>query len=203
MKQLCTLAAVAAFGLGSLPAAADQISLDDISSYLNAMSTAQGEFTQLNTDGTLSTGVLYLKRPGRVRFSYNPPDNSLVMSGGGQVAVFDPASNQPPERFPLNQTPLKVILDDNVNFASSPMIVSTSADDTATYVVAQDPDHPEYGNIQLVFTDNPVQLRQWVIDDGAGGLTTVILGDLEVNVGLNNSLFNIRSEMRDRGFEID
>ena len=38
-------------------------------------------------------------------------------------------------------------------------------------VTAQDPKRPEYGSIQLKFTGNPVELRQWVIDDGNGNTT--------------------------------
>ena len=71
------------------PAVADRISLDEISRYFNSFTTAEGEFTQVNPDGTLATGRIYIRRPGRVRFEYDPPQESLVMAGGGQVAVFD------------------------------------------------------------------------------------------------------------------
>jgi len=98
-------------GLGALalssfavPAAAQQLSLNAISGYMNGLQTAQGGFTQINGDGTLSTGQIYIKRPGRIRFEYNAPDNSLVLAGGGQVAIFDPRSNTGPDRYPLNQT---------------------------------------------------------------------------------------------------
>ncbi|HDZ80324.1 MAG TPA: outer membrane lipoprotein carrier protein LolA, partial [Roseobacter sp.] len=55
----------------------------------------------------------------------------------------------------------------------------------------QDPAHPEYGNIELKFTDNPVELRQWIINDGNGSQTTVVLGGLKVGGNLSNSLFDI------------
>jgi len=63
----------------------------------------------------LSTGQIYIKRPGRIRFEYNAPDNSLMIAGGGQVAIFDPRSNTRPDRYPLNQTPLSIILERNVD----------------------------------------------------------------------------------------
>ena len=52
------------------------VSLNAISKYLNGMKTATGEFTQINDDGTISTGQIYIKRPGRVRFEYNPPEKT-------------------------------------------------------------------------------------------------------------------------------
>ena len=71
------------------PAWAEKLSLNEISRYLNALKTAQAQFTQLNDDGTISTGTIYIKRPGRARFEYNPPQDALVVVGGSQVAIFD------------------------------------------------------------------------------------------------------------------
>lgn len=182
-------------------AQAQQLSLGEVSSYLNRLVTAQGGFTQINGDGTLSTGQIYIKRPGRIRFEYNAPDNSLMIAGGGQVAIFDPRSNTRPDRYPLNQTPLSIILESNVDLAQRSMVTGHTSDGTSTTVTAQDPDHPEYGNIQLVFTANPVELRQWIVTDDTGGQTTVILNDVSPGAAISDAKFNIISEMRQRGFE--
>lgn len=182
-------------------AQAQQLSLGEVSSYLNGLVTAQGGFTQINGDGTLSTGQIYIKRPGRIRFEYNAPDNSLMIAGGGQVAIFDPRSNTRPDRYPLSQTPLSIILEQNVDLAQRSMVTGHTSDGTSTTVTAQDPDHPEYGNIQLVFTANPVELRQWIVTDDTGGQTTVILNDVAPGAAIGDAKFNILSEMRQRGFE--
>ena len=181
-------------------AQAQQLSLGEVSGYLNRLVTAQGGFTQINGDGTLSTGQIFIKRPGRIRFEYNAPDNSLMIAGGGQVAIFDPRSNTPPDRYPLNQTPLSIILEQNVDLGRRRMVTGHTSDGTTTTVTAQDPDHPEYGNIQLVFTANPVELRQWVVTDDTGGQTTVILNDVVPGASIGDAKFNILSEMRQRGF---
>lgn len=195
MKQFRTaVLALAASVLTAAPALADKIPLSDISNYFNGFKTAQADFTQINGDGTISTGTLYIKRPGRVRFEYAPPEPALVLASGGQVAIFDPKSNQPPEQYPLKRTPLNLILAENVNLSRARMVVGHTADATSTTVVAQDPEHPEYGAISLVFTDNPVQLRQWIITDDTGGATTVVLGDLEMGQTYQPSLFSIRNE---------
>jgi outer membrane lipoprotein-sorting protein len=174
----------------AMPAAAQKISLNAISSYLNGLKTAKGAFTQVNDDGTISTGTIFIKRPGRIRFEYNPPEKALVLASGGTVMIFDPKTNEPPESYPLARTPLSIILDKNVNLSRARMVVGHTSDDKSTTVTAQDPDHPEYGNIQLVFTANPTELRQWVINDDAGSRTTVILGELDKKAQMNNSLFN-------------
>ena len=191
MKALRTLTASIAFLATCLPAAADILPLDAISGYLNDLKTAEAAFTQVNDDGSISTGKLYIKRPGRVRFEYDPPVEAMVLASAGAVAIFDGRSNQPPETYPLKRTPLSVILARNVNLARANMVVGHEFDGTATVVTAQDPKNPEYGNIQLMFTAEPVELRQWIINDGSGGRTTVILGEMETGVALRDSIFNI------------
>jgi outer membrane lipoprotein-sorting protein len=181
-----------------LPAAAEKISLAAISDYLNGLTTVETDFTQINPDGSISTGNLYIQRPGRVRFEYAPPDRSLVIAGGQQVAIFDAKSNEPPEQYPLKRTPLNLILAANVDLARARTVVGHEEDGTSTRVRAQDPDNPEYGTIELVFTADPVELRQWVITDDLGAQTTVILGDMKKGAKLGTSLFDITGEIEKR-----
>ncbi len=191
MKLLKHLLAPALWAALALPAAADKLSLPEISRYLNSIQSAKSDFTQVNSDGTVSKGTLYIKRPGRVRFEYAPPEKQLVLASGGTVAVFDPKSNQGPETYPLSKTPLSIILAKNVDLTRARMVTGHSYDGTATIVTAQDPAHPEYGSIQMKFTgENSPQLRQWVINNDQGK-TTVILADLQNGVSLGSSLFNI------------
>lgn len=199
MKALHLILAPALWAAAVLPGWAEKIPLNQISAYLNSFTTAKAEFTQINADGSLSTGTLYIKRPGRVRFEYAEPDDSLVMAGGGQVAIFDAKSNQPPEQYPLRRTPLNLILKRDVDLARAAMVVGHRSDGEATTVIAQDPEHPEYGTIALVFTDDPVQLRQWIITGEDGSQTTVVLSDMAYGVELSSRLFNIVREVQDRG----
>jgi len=78
-----------------------------------------------------------------------------------------------------------------VDLTRERMVTGHASDGKTTTIRAQDPKNPEYGNIELVFTANPVELRQWVINDDTGGRTTVVLGDLETGVRLANKQFVI------------
>ena len=189
MLRLIT-AALTALVLTTVSAAAQQLSLNQISQYLNSIQSAKSPFTQVNGDGTISTGTISIKRPGKVRFEYNPPEQALVLAWSGAVYVFDKKVRGQPETYPLSQTPLSIILERNVNLAQRGMVTGHSYDGTATTVTAQDPRHPEYGSIQMKFTGNPVELRQWIIRDGNGNTTTVVLGGLQ-KANLPNSLFDV------------
>lgn len=197
MNRRTALLAPLAFLL-PVPALAEKIPLATLSEYLNGLTTVEADFTQINADGTISTGKIYIRRPGRVRFEYAPPDRSLVIAGGQQVAIFDAKSNQPPEQYPLKRTPLNLILAANIDLGRAKMVVGHTEDGTSTRVRAQDPEHPEYGSIELVFTSNPVELRQWVITDDLGQQTTVILGGMKKGGEMRASLFDISGEASKR-----
>lgn len=182
----------------ALPAAAEKLSLGEISRYLNSLVTARGQFTQINEDGTISTGRILIRRPGRVRFEYDPPETALVVADGATVGIIDPRSNEGPQGYPLNRTPLSIILARNVDLSRARMVTGHSSDGTTTTVRAQDPDNPDYGSIDLVFTADPVELRQWVINDSGGGRTTVVLGDLRTGVQLAEENFVIPGKDRMR-----
>ena len=199
MNMMTALFAPLAAIVMALPAHAEIIPLSDLSRYLNRLTTAESDFTQVNADGSISTGRLYIRRPGRARFEYAPPDRSLVLAGGGQVAIFDAKSNQPPEQYPLRRTPLNLILAEDVDLGRAEMVVGHGEVENTTRVVAQDPENPEYGTIELVFTADPVELRQWIITDDLGSQTTVILGEMVKGGDMPASLFNITLETERRG----
>ncbi|HBS49425.1 MAG TPA: cell envelope biogenesis protein LolA [Rhodobacteraceae bacterium] len=186
-----TLLALAAAALTTPAAwAQEKLSLAEISAYLDDLRTVQSPFTQVNDDGSLSTGRLWLKRPGRARFEYDPPNAATVIAGNGAMVIHDPKSNQPPEIYPLRRTPLSLILAETVDLDRANMVAGHGFDGTSTIVTVQDPENPEYGNIQMMFTADPVELRKWVITDGGGSRTTVLLGAVEANAPVDDALFN-------------
>ncbi len=197
MKKLALALAPVIALLATAPAAlAQKIPLNNISNYLNGLTTMQSEFTQINPDGTISAGTVYIQRPNRVRFEYKN-SNQLVLASGGQVAVFDAKSNQGPQVYPLSETPLSIILAPNVNLGRQGMVTGHSEVKNTTVVTAQDPAHPEYGNIQMVFT-SPTELRQWIVTDDTGRKTTVILGEGRKGVSFKPSTFVIENEVQRR-----
>ncbi|NIY79546.1 outer membrane lipoprotein carrier protein LolA [Celeribacter sp. HF31] len=204
MKRFLTaLAPAALIALSTVaPAAAEKLSLSTLSNYLNSLGTVQADFVQTNDDGSRSNGQVTIKRPGRMRLDYGSGNDALVLVSGGQVGVFDPGSNEPPQRFPLSQTPLSVILKRNVDLNAAKMVVSHREENGDTIVRAQDPDNPEYGYIDLIFSATPV-LKAWVIHDEGGGSTTVQLTKMSLGGSVSDREFNIRAEADRRGTPLD
>ncbi|MEC7793267.1 LolA family protein [Pseudooceanicola nitratireducens] len=193
MKPFRLMAASALTLALAAPAAwAEKIPLNTLSSYLNGITTAQTKFTQIAGDGSVSTGTLYLKRPGKMRFEYDPPNKAYVIADHGVVGIFDEKGDESVEQYPLKRTPLNIILDETVDLGRANMVTGHREEGPSTIVKAQDPENPEYGYIELVFTANPTQLRQWVVHDDSGSATTVVLGDMQTGMSLSQRLFNFQ-----------
>ena len=180
------------------PLVAEKISIDRLSSYLDGLKTVVAKFTQISSDGSLSTGALFIKRPGRIRFEYDPPNDALVLASGGQLAIFDPKGNAGPESYPLNKTPLSLILDDKIDLKRNKLVAGHNFDGTSTILTVQDPENPERGKMALVFTPDGPQLRQWVIRDQNGEETVVVLNDMATGKKLNDAMFNIQLNKNER-----
>ena len=199
MKTVRLLAALAlAFGLGALAAAAqdDARDLARISNYLNATETLQGTFVQVDAAAKVTEGDFFMRRPGRLRFEYKPPSPTLVIADGFWVAVID-ARDGRADRAPLSDTPLNLLLKENVDLRREGSVkrIERSADQLR--VTAVDPSGRTPGEITMVFSNNPLELRQWIVTDAQGRTTTVALRDMRTNVQIPASLFVIEDAARD------
>ncbi|MEM7296570.1 MAG: outer membrane lipoprotein carrier protein LolA [Pseudomonadota bacterium] len=183
---------VFAVGLAA-SADADPIPLASLSDYLETLPALEAEFVQRADGLDVAPGRLFLKRPGRMRFEYEG-DGSMVIAAGGALAIFDPRSNENPTRFPLAQTPLKVILERDVDLERADMVVAHWEEGEFTAVRAQDPERPDYGHIDLWFSGDPIQLRRWVVVDSAGFATEMELRRMRLGGRVPNRLFNILAE---------
>jgi outer membrane lipoprotein-sorting protein len=194
-KTLLTVFIIALFGA---PVRAEKISLSNLSSYLESIKKVSGSFTQINSDKTVSTGRIFLFRPGRMRMEYKTPDNSLVIVGGSQIAVFDSKSNTHPRVFPLRKTPLKILLEKKINLKTSDIIIRHEEVENSTVVVLQDPKLSSYGSLKLVFTDHPVTLRQWVITNEMSDQTVLKFKDFINQPNMSSNKFDISLEIDNR-----
>lgn len=189
--------------LSTIQAVAAPATLDEISDYMDTLKSVTADFIQYNPDGSTMDGTMFLKRPGKLRFEYNGANTPLVLIGGGQVAVFDPASNEPPFRFPVSQTPINSIIGRDVDLASTRFETHLLESGEFTILNVMDPKYAQYGYISLVFETAPMKLRQWVVIDGAGQQTAIALTKINMSAKINSNIFNIRAEMRRRGFDLN
>ena len=103
----------------------DKATVDKAVAYLQNLGEAKGRFEQTDARGGVSHGELYLKRPGRARFAYDPPSGLLVISDGSSVLVSDPRLKTT-NRYPLGSTPLSLFLAKQVRLDKGVVVSAVS-----------------------------------------------------------------------------
>lgn len=172
----------------------DGEALAEVSAYLSALENMQGDFLQVGPDGSVAEGKFYLRRPGRLRFEYEPPENLLVVADGTWVAVKD--SSAPAQRYPIASTPLSLLLAEDVNLSESARVLNVEKQPGALLVTLADSKGEAPGQITLIFDQPRIQLRQWVVTDAQGLQTTVALRNVETGIRADNALFVLRDTQR-------
>lgn len=169
---------------------ADRALLDRVSAYLNGIHSLKSGFLQINPDHQFAEGTLYLRKPGQIRFEYRPPSPVLVVGTNGKIYVRNARLNTV-DRNDISDTPLGLLLNDNIDLKSSPAVLGVEEQNGAIIVHARTVTNRNNSNITLVFASPGIELRQWMVKDNQGGETTVALSGLQTGVTLDDALFAV------------
>ena len=160
-----------------------------ISQHFASVPTMTGEFIQFGPTGEQTGGIFYIQRPGKIRFAYESPSPLTVISNGRTVGVNNRKLNTW-SFYPLDKTPLKLLLDDHIAF-SDDSIRSVNVDEQITTVVMGNEQIFGNSEITLLFDPQTSDLRQWTIKDAQGKETSVMIFNVEKNVKIARKHFVI------------
>ena len=177
---------------------ADPYSLANISQYLSNLKCLKADFSQINADGTISSGIIFIKRPGRMRFEYHKPDKTLVLVSAGALAIFDPKGDKEPITYPIRNNPISLILRSEVDMLNSGIVENYLVNIEEAVLVIRDPKKPERGSVELVFKGAKPELEKFTIKNENGSYTSILLRDIEYPKKLNETLFSIPLEINKR-----
>jgi outer membrane lipoprotein-sorting protein len=164
--------------------------LDRVSAALNAIHTLKSGFLQIGPDGQAVQGELYLEKPGKIRFAYNPPSPVLIVATGGTVYVKNARLNTL-DHYDLSDTPLGLLLNEKIDLKTNRAVMGVDNRDGTIVVRARTSTNRNNSNIALVFDAPSLELRQWTVKDNQGGTTTVALQQPQKDVALEDSLFTV------------
>ena len=174
---------------------ADPYSLANISQYLKNLKILKADFSQINADGTISSGTILIKRPGRMRFEYYTPDKTLVLVSAGALAIFDPKGDDAPVTYPIKNNPISLILKGEVDLLNSGILENYKMSTGQAVVKIRDPEKPEHGSVELVFTGATPELEKFTVQNENGLSTSITLEDIEYPEKINDTLFSIQLEI--------
>ncbi|MFI4935724.1 MAG: outer membrane lipoprotein carrier protein LolA [Caulobacterales bacterium] len=166
----------------------DQALVDKAVAYLEGIAGAKARFLQTDYRGGTAGGELYLQRPGRARFAYDPPSDLLITSDGKTVTVSH-SRLKTLQRYPLNSTPLGLFLASHIRLDRGVKVTGVARSAGAFSITARDVHSLAQGEITLDFTDAPVRLTGWTILDAQRRRTRVDVQGLSPAGDLTGDLF--------------
>ena len=164
----------------------DRRSLQQIGAYLNSIHTLTATFQQHAGSG-VSTGHVWLQRPGKMRFEYDRPNPVSLFADGFYVYYWDKDLHQI-SKIGLKATPAWFLLRDPVTF-DDVIVTGVEHGPNTIRVSVVESAKPDAGSLTMVFTENPLLLRQWTVVDQEGKVTTVSLSDLQSGMAIDPKVF--------------
>jgi outer membrane lipoprotein-sorting protein len=165
--------------------------VEKASTFLNDARVMTADFVQIGADGARTEGQLYVSRPGKLLFRYNPPSPLEIVADGLSVAVRDQNLGTQDLYF-IAQTPLKFLLADHIDLGKDLKVTRVSIDDKAATIEIED--KQTFGGksiVTLYFDPTSFELKQWTVVDPQGFQTVVTLFDLDLVSKPDPSLFHI------------
>ena len=185
--------------LAPAPVEAAAGDLDRAVTALRGITTMKADFTQTDRNGQSVSGVMTLKRPGKIRFEYAKGVPMLVVSNGKSMYLVDYEVNQV-QRWPISNSPLGALLDPNRDVKKYGKLIYSGHPDVVSIQV-RDPKRPEFGVITLIFARDSsapggLQLTHWVALDSQNHRTTVRLRNQRYGVSVADSAFTFKDPRR-------
>ncbi len=169
----------------------NSVIVERANAYFSNITTLIADFTQVGGDGRRMGGTLFLQRPGKVRFDYDPPSNLEVIADGRSVAVRD-RKLATQDLYSISQTPLKFLLREQVNLGQDIKITGISAEPNAVRINLEDSSTIAGTSRITLFFDPEVQnLNQWRIVDAQGFQTVVVLNKAQRGRAIDQGMFYI------------
>ena len=166
---------------------------------LRGISTMRADFEQIDRAGKRVSGVMTLKRPGRIRFQYEKGVPFLIVSDGKALTFVDYQVRQV-QRWPISNSPLGALFDPDRDVAKYGKLVDTGNAGLVA-VEVRDKAHPEYGVITLVFVRKAsapggLELTSWAALDAQNNRTRVSLANHQYGLAVPDSTFRYNDPRR-------
>ena len=161
-----------------------------IKDYLEEITTLQARFSQTDQTGNIVTGDLYLKKPGKIRLSYDPPHQLQIVSKQQAVLIFD-SKNQGsgPLTYPLSYTPLGYLIKNNLSALINENGESFELGDLIFLKVQ----NPQY-QLSIEFKQNPLSIKGWEFKNQMGEIIKITLNNIRENNYISDEIFKTEKD---------
>lgn len=190
MKKWLIASVLALWALNAQAQSAENIK--KVETYLNNVTSLEATFVQMASNGGTAEGRLFIKKPNKIRMEYADPTNVLIV-GDGQYIVYNDLELGQVTHIDYDDIPASLILANDLEIDGKKIKVSDFYQDSGTTTITLDyAEKGDVGPITLVFSNNPMELKQWKIVDPQSVEVTVSIYDVKKDVELSDSLFKFK-----------
>ena len=178
----------------------DKATVNKVEKYLNELLTLKSRFLQATSNGDYTEGTLYLSRPGKMRIEYDPPAQLLIVADGTWLIYNDIELDQI-THLPLGTTNANILLKEKISFSHGDLTVSKVENAPGVIGITVATSDEESGQLTLVFSDKPLELKKWIVVDPLGITTSVSLLSTQRDISLDPKLFRVKLKIPEHNYD--
>ena len=165
-----------------------------IEAYLNNIKSLEATFVQMASNGATAEGRLFIKKPNKIRMEYADPVNVLIV-GDGNFIVYNDTELDQVTHIDYDDIPASLILANDIKIDGKKIkVVDFYQDSGSTSITLEYADSGDLGPITLVFSNSPMELKQWKIVDPQSVEVAVSLYDAKKDVPLDDKIFKFKEK---------
>ena len=162
--------------------------IEDIQSYFSNFKTLKADFIQIEPNGNVSKGKIYIDLPGKIRLDYEKPNKLLITSQGFWLVIQDRKLKQT-NNVPINQTPLDFLLSKKVNIKNENLDIRVRKESGLILMRVKDLKKYNQSTLTMEFSEKPIMLKKWIIEDEFKNKTSVLLQNLNIGSKISHLMF--------------
>ena len=170
--------------------AADEKLLNQIENYLNQFDNISSQFIQSSSIGSQETGEILISKPGKLRIEYKKDNKLLIVADGKWLHYFDTDLNEI-QSIIIQKSPAWILLKKNINLKNDFNIKKLEKKNGKITLTLVDKNFENIEKIKLIFSENPIELKKWIITDNHEVETTVGLLNIKRKKKFNPKTFEL------------
>lgn len=193
-RAAVALLAVGLAALAGAPAAAESDAelIARVEAYFDGVTTLESRFIQTNPDGAYVDGVIRLQRPGRMRIDYAPEAGLEVIANGTFFILVDHRLEEA-TYLPLEATPAHLLLREDFRLGEEIAVLGVDRGAGLVRLALARKGEEAAGTVTVTLNADPLQLRQWAVEDAQGQRTRVTLLDPRFGLAFDPDLFTFEN----------
>ena len=175
-----------------LPSIADEKSIiSSIENYLNDFQTITAKFKQITIeDNKTKTGMLYISKPGKLRFEYLTPKKATIVLNNDVVMYHEHELDETSYTKEENYF-FKLLASKKINLRNDINKVISDKNNISLHITKHTKDIDV--DIMIIFATNPITLREVIFENEAQGTYHLSFDDIQYNKNLSLRLFSVQN----------